>query len=106
MGNVILGAVALAILQGVLSKSAATARVGGVIASAGKAVEWFVSPAVPAFKGAASTTSSTALAVEAAASGATPSTAAPSTSVPPTPATSPFSFPGESPQTQAQGGAV
>jgi hypothetical protein len=92
MGNVLLGAVALALAQGILSKGAATARVGGLIASAGKAVEWFVSPAVPAFKGASSTTSSTSLAVQAAASGGS-STAPPATSVPPTPATSPSTFP-------------
>lgn len=107
MGNIILGALSLAILEGVLSRSAATARVGGFFASAGKAVEWFLSPAVPAFKSASATTSSTALAVEAAASNS------PSSSVPPTPSTVPTTFgglsptfAGESPQTVAQGGAV
>ena len=103
MGNVILGAVALAVLEGVLSRSSATSRVGGFVAGFGKAVQWFVSPAVPAFGSAAATTSSTALAVEAAAGG---------TSAVPTPSTTPTALPQgiplsqQSAQTQAQGGVV
>lgn len=94
MGNVILGALALALFQGIISRQTATSRVGGVIAGAGKAVEWFVSPAVPAFSSAASSTSSTALAVETAAGGSGASTAPPAmpASTPPAPSSSPFPF--------------
>jgi hypothetical protein len=104
MGNVLLGAVALAIAEGILSRSSATARVGGFVAGIGKAVEWFVSPAVPAFSSAAASTSSTALAVESAFS--------PSSSTPPTPSTTPAPLASgiplnqQSAQTQAQGGVV
>jgi hypothetical protein len=107
MGNILLGALALAIAEGILSRSAATARVGGAVASIGKAVEWFVSPAVPAFKSAGASTSSSSLAVQTAA-------LVGSGSVPPTPSSSPTTFPNasgipfnqQSPQTKAQGGVV
>jgi hypothetical protein len=50
VGSILLGAVALAVLDGVVSRPAATKNVGGFIAGAGKAVNWFLSPTVPAFK--------------------------------------------------------
>lgn len=104
MGNILLGFIGLALLEGIVSRKGAAARVGGYLEGAGKAVEWFLSPTVPAFASASSTTSSTALAVETAASGA--GSAAPAAAAaPPPPALSP-TFPGESLQTIAQGGAV
>ena len=49
MGSVIMGALALAVLQGIVSRKQATANVGGFIAGAGKAVAKFLDPTVPAF---------------------------------------------------------
>lgn len=100
-GNILLGALGLAVLDGVLSSEQATSNVGGFVADAGKAVDWVVSPSVPAF-GAATT-----------AKGSGPSLAVYQQSAPPSssssaPALSPSgtaTFP-ESPQTAAQGGAV
>lgn len=46
------GAIGLAVLDGVVSRSGAVSNVGGWIAGTGKAVQWFLSPAVPAFKNA------------------------------------------------------
>jgi len=51
-GNILLGALGLALLQGLVSGPGAN-NVGGFIASAGKAVAWFVDPTVPAFKNTA-----------------------------------------------------
>lgn len=48
-GNILLGALGLALLQGLVSGPGAN-NVGGFIAGAGKAVAWFVDPTVPAFK--------------------------------------------------------
>lgn len=57
-----MGALGLAVLDGIVSRQAAANNVGGLIAGAGKAVDWFLSPAIPAFKTTttSSTTSSTA----------------------------------------------
>ena len=68
MANIILGALGLAVLEGIVSSKQASANVGGAIGKLAKGVAWFVSPAVPAFKNAAAATSSTSLAVETATS--------------------------------------
>jgi hypothetical protein len=47
--GLVIGALGLAILDGIVSRPSAAANVGGVLASAGKAVKWFLSPQVPAF---------------------------------------------------------
>jgi hypothetical protein len=47
--SIALGAMSLGILDAVVSSSAAASNVGGVLSGAGKAVEWFISPTVPAF---------------------------------------------------------
>jgi hypothetical protein len=49
-GSIALGFAALAVLEGIVSRQGASARVGGVLASAGRAVHWFISPAVPGLK--------------------------------------------------------
>lgn len=49
-GNIILGALALALLEGIVTSRSSTANVGGFLASSGKAVAWFIDPTVPAFK--------------------------------------------------------
>jgi hypothetical protein len=43
------GAIGLAVLDGVVSRAGAADNLGGWIGGAGKAVQWFLSPAVPAF---------------------------------------------------------
>lgn len=48
IGNILLGALGLALLQGLVSGSGAS-NVGSVLSGAGKAVSWFVDPSVPAF---------------------------------------------------------
>lgn len=92
-GNLILGALGLALLQGVVSNRGAASNVGGFIAGAGKAVAWFVDPTVPAFS-----------------STGTPSTSSAPVAVASTPPTaiSPTlgEIPNPSPQTVAQGGVV
>ena len=102
------GAIGLAVLDGVVSRSAAANNVGGWLAGAGKAVEWFLSPAVPAFSSSSTTASTTAT------TASTP-TAQVAVAGPPASLTPPGSsaasqptggFPGESLQTIAQGGAV
>lgn len=61
------GAVGLAVLDGIVSSKAAASNVGGILAGTGRAVQWFLSPAVPAFKtGSSSTTAATAAATQAA----------------------------------------
>jgi hypothetical protein len=57
--SVILGAMALAVAEAVLSSPAATARTGGFLAGIGGFVRAFVSPAVPAFKTSTKTTAQT-----------------------------------------------
>lgn len=44
-----IGFLALAVASGAVKGGTATANVGGVLASAGNIVRWFVSPAVPCF---------------------------------------------------------
>lgn len=48
--TILLSMAALAVFEGIVSRTAAAGRVGGVLAQAGNAVHWFVSPAVPFFK--------------------------------------------------------
>lgn len=43
------GAVGLAVLDGIVSRPTSAGNVGGVLSGAGRAVRWFLSPAVPAF---------------------------------------------------------
>jgi hypothetical protein len=97
-GNLILGALGLAILQGLVSGQGAS-NVGGFIAKAGTAVAWFVDPTVPAFKNIA--TPSTSSAPQAAVA-STSGTATKTTPI------SPYlgGVPNPSPQTVAQGGVV
>lgn len=76
------GAVGLAVLDGMVSRSSATSNVGGWIAGAGKAVDWFLSPAVPAFS-TSSSTAATATAAETAAEGSGSSAAAGAATTPP-----------------------
>jgi len=97
------GAIGLAVLDGVVSRQQAASNVGGWIAGAGKAVEWFLSPAVPAFKVTAAPASSSAQ--KAIVAGPASSVTPPGSSA----SNQPYAyagFPGESAQTQAQGGAV
>ena len=96
-GNIILGVLGLAVLQGVLSGGSAS-NVGGFIVSAGKAVSWFVDPSVPAFSTGDSTSSEPGAAV---AVYEAPTTTTMSST--PEPAGGAY-YP--SPQTVAQGGAV
>lgn len=96
------GAIGLAVLDGVLSRSQATSNIGGWIAGAGKAVEWFLSPAVPAFSttstpASSPTTTTTTAAVETTPPASSASGAAPQQGE---------GFPGESLQTIQQGGTV
>lgn len=49
IGGILVGAVGLAVLDAVISRPKAVSNVGGVLANAGKAVNWFLSPAIPAF---------------------------------------------------------
>jgi hypothetical protein len=93
-GNIILGALGLALLQGVVSTGGAASNVGGFIASAGKAVAWFVDPTVPAFANTSTPKTSSTPTPTAVASTATP--------ISPTLG----EIPNPSPQTVAQGGAV
>jgi hypothetical protein len=69
-GNLILGALGLALLQGIVSSGGAASNVGGFVAGAGKAVAWFVDPTVPAFS--TTSTPSTSSAPVAVASTSTP----------------------------------
>jgi hypothetical protein len=68
------GAIGLAVLDGVLQPQA-SANVGGWVAGAGKAIQWFLSPAVPAFSTtttpASTTASSSAAPIVEAAAGTT-----------------------------------
>lgn len=48
-GTVVLGFAGLALLEAVVSSTAASGRVGGFLAKAGEAVHWFTSPAIPFF---------------------------------------------------------
>jgi hypothetical protein len=59
---ILTGALGLALLDGVVSVGGGAERVGGFMAGAGKAVDWFVSPAVPAFSGSGSQNSGASLA--------------------------------------------
>lgn len=49
-GGILLGALGLALLDGVVSRSTAVNNVGGAVAKIGTALDWFLSPEVPAFK--------------------------------------------------------
>lgn len=59
-GSILLGALGLAVLDAVVSSSSGASNVGGFVAGLGTAVNWFISPTVPAFKptssGSANTT--------------------------------------------------
>jgi hypothetical protein len=57
--GVVLGAISLAVLDGIVSRKQAASNVGGFIADAGNAVNWFLSPTVPAFKTSTATTTPT-----------------------------------------------
>jgi len=95
------GAIGLAVLDGVLSRAGGTSNLGGWVAGAGKAVNWFLSPAVPAFKvTATSSTPSAPLAYTPAAGGTVTPPASSASSQPKGGVTNP------SPQTAAQGGVV
>lgn len=52
------GAIGLAVLDAVVSRQKAAQNVGGLLEGAGRAVEWFLSPAVPAFRTSSSPSSS------------------------------------------------
>ncbi|HEX3948075.1 MAG TPA: hypothetical protein VHW47_10230 [Acidimicrobiales bacterium] len=54
----VMGVVGVAVLQGIVSRPAATKNIGGVLAKTASAVKWFVSAEVPAFKTDGTTTSS------------------------------------------------
>lgn len=60
--SIALGVAGLAVLEGIVSRAGASTRVGGFMAQAGRALAWFISPAIPAFsttpKPAAKTTTS------------------------------------------------
>ncbi len=66
------GAIGLAVLDGVVSRSSAVNNVGGWLAGAGKAVRWFLSPAVPAFASAPAPATPTTTVTPAAAATVTP----------------------------------
>lgn len=100
------GAIGLAVLDGVVSRGGAADNVGGWLEGAGKAVDWFLSPAVPAFATTTAPTSGTG-------TGAAPLNFTPSTVTPPgsSAASQPNGsrLPGvtnPSQQTVTQGGAV
>lgn len=103
-GNIILGALGLALLQGVVSGAGAK-NLGGFLAGAGKAVEWFVDPTVPAF----SNTSTPSTSSQSAVATYTPATTA-TTPISPTqgqlPAGTVIGPANPSTQTLLQGGAV
>lgn len=100
------GAVGLAVLDGVVSRPGAADNVGGWLAGAGKAVNWFLSPAVPAFSTAS--TSATTTAVEASLQGSAGGTATtpPSSSASTAPKQPAAGVTNPSQQTVAQGGNV
>lgn len=58
-GNIIIGALGLAVLQGIVSGKGA-GNLGGFVAKAGTAVRWFVDPTVPAFKSTSTPSTSSA----------------------------------------------
>jgi hypothetical protein len=94
-GNLILGGLGLALLQGLVSGSGAS-NVGGFFAQAGTAVEWFVDPSVPAFKNTATPTTSSQPQAAVASTGTTTTPISPTLG----------EIPNPSLQTVAQGGAV
>lgn len=57
--GIVLGAISLAVLDGIVSRKSAASNVGGFLAGAGTAVNWFLSPQVPAFKTSTATTTPT-----------------------------------------------
>jgi hypothetical protein len=95
-GNILIGGLGLALLQGLVSGQGAQ-NVGGFVAGAGRAVAWFVDPTVPAFKNTTQPNTTPAPSHPLASAAATPISPVMGQSAP---------FPGESPQTVAQGGAV
>jgi hypothetical protein len=58
LGSILTGAAALALLDAVLSSKGAS-NAGGALLDAGNAVEWFLSPEVPAFSTSGSSSAST-----------------------------------------------
>ncbi len=52
--DILIGAIGLALLDAVVSSTSASSNVGGFLGGLGNAVQWFISPAIPAFKPASS----------------------------------------------------
>lgn len=78
-GTVLLGALGLALLDGLVSSKAGTANAGKALKSAGNAVNWFISPSVPCFSTGTATSTATTTAATASTTPGTPATVPQST---------------------------